>query len=272
MWCSTCQQETPGVAHPTTGRIVCSRCQQPARKSKVATQARICDEGIALDEQPTRAAVAAAPLPKNDDWSTDQRVRSLARELKRPTTTIKKPGDGIFPDQRRFEPPHNLLSPHDIDVNAGLPATAPPFPTSATLHPRRTDSSQVMAWFIVTTGILTFAAGLWLIAWTLSSKQLQHWNLALGLAIGGQGTLILGLVLVVSRLWRHSRYSASKLQDVQNRLGQLQQTAEVLTTMRGGGSSPAFYADLARGASPHMMLTNLKGQLDQLATRLGSGF
>lgn len=272
MWCSTCQQDTPGVAHATTGRIVCSRCQQPAARSKVASQARICDEGIALDEQPTRAAVTAAPLPKDDDWSTDQRVRNLARELKRPTAKIKKPSDGIFPDQRRFEPPHNLLSPHDFEANASLPAAASPLSTSAALHPRRTDSSQVMAWIIVTIGVFTFSAGLWLIGWTLASKQLQHWNLALGLAIGGQGTLILGLVLVVSRLWRHSRYSAGKLQDVQNRLGQLQQTAEVLTSMRAGGSAPTFYADLARGASPHMMLTNLKGQLDQLAARLGSGF
>jgi hypothetical protein len=93
--------------------------------------------------------------------------------------------------------------------------------------------------------------------------------LALGLALGGQGTLILGLALVVSRLWRHSRYAAGKLQDVHARLGQLQHTAEILTTTRTGGGAPAFYADLARSASPHMLLANLKGQLDQLSTRLG---
>jgi hypothetical protein len=39
--------------------------------------------------------------------------------------------------------------------------------------------------------------------------------------------------------------------------------------MRTGGA-PAFYAELVRGASPQMLLTNLKGQLDQLATRLNS--
>ncbi len=216
--------------------------------------------------------MAAAPLRKDDDWSADQRVRNLARELKRPTTTFRKPGDGLFPDHRRFEPPHDLFSPQDLAANVALPAAAPPIAASASLHPHRTESSQVMAWVIVTAGSLTLAAGLGLMGWSLAAKQLQFWNIALGLAIGGQGTLILGLVLAVSRLWRHSRYSAGKLQDVQNRLGQLQQTAEVLTTMRAGGSAPTFYADLARGASPHMMLTNLKGQLDQLATRLGSGF
>ncbi len=129
----------------------------------------------------------------------------------------------------------------------------------------------MVAWLIVLVGSLALAAGVGLIAWSLSAKQMLYWNLALGLALGGQGTLILGLVLVVSRLWRHSRYAAGKLQDVHVRLGQLQQTAEVLKTMRAGGGAPAFYAELARGASPHMLLTNLKGQLDQLATRLGGG-
>jgi hypothetical protein len=121
-------------------------------------------------------------------------------------------------------------------------------------------------------GSLTMAAGLGLIGWSLAVNQLQYWNLALGLALGGQGTLIFGLALVVSRLWRHSRFAANRLQDVQARLGQLQQTAEILTTMRSGGGAPAFYAELARGASPHVLLTNLKGQLDQLATRLGGRF
>lgn len=92
----------------------------------------------------------------------------------------------------------------------------------------------------------------------------------MGLTLGGQGTLILGLVLVVSRLWRSSRYAGGKLQEVHARLAQLQHTADALTAMRSGGA-PAFYADLVRGASPQMLLTNLKGQLDQLATRLGSG-
>lgn len=117
-------------------------------------------------------------------------------------------------------------------------------------------------------GSLALAGGVGLIVWSLSTQVMAYWNLALGLSLGGQGTLILGLVLVVSRLWRHSRYAAGKLQDVHARLGQLQKTAEILTTMRSGGSAPAFYAELARGASPHTLLTNLKGQLDQLATRL----
>jgi len=49
MWCSNCQQDTPGVANPTSGQIACSRCQQPTQQRKSAYAARVCDEGLALD-------------------------------------------------------------------------------------------------------------------------------------------------------------------------------------------------------------------------------
>jgi hypothetical protein len=80
--------------------------------------------------------------------------------------------------------------------------------------------------------------------------------------------LILGLVMVVSRLWRNSRFATNKLQELHARLAQLQSTADTISAQRSGGA-PAFYADLARGASPQILLSNLKGQLDQLATRVG---
>ena len=67
MWCSNCHQESPGVAHATSGRIVCSRCQRP-EKRKAPHATRICDDGLALDEPtPARANVSSAPF-RADDW------------------------------------------------------------------------------------------------------------------------------------------------------------------------------------------------------------
>jgi hypothetical protein len=264
MWCKTCQQDTPGIAHAATGRIVCSRCQQPVRARKATANARICDDGIALDEQ-SSAPAAAAPTFAKDDWSNQQRVRTLARELKRPTFAASKTSTSVFADRRRFEPPHDFFGQLERQQIASqtLASEAP--------NAAQSEGSQIVGWLVVVIGSLAFAGGASLIAWCLSSKNMTHWNLGLGLALGGQGTLIMGLVLVASRLWRYSRYAANKLHDVHIRLGQVQQTAEILTTMRSGTSAPAFYAELARGANPHAMLANLKGQLDQLATRLGSG-
>lgn len=269
MWCSTCQQDMPGVAHATSGRTVCSRCQQTLRTTKPAQHARVCDDGVALDEQATVVAAGTPPF-RNDDWPARQRVRSMVRELRRPNIAASKSLTSTFSDRRRFEPPQDLFGRLEQSTSAYVTPDASQPSANTIPQTRRTDGSQIAAWMIVIVGTLSLASGIGLIAWSLSTRQMLYWNLALGLALGGQGTLILGLVLVASRLWRHSRYAAGKLQEVHARLGQLQKTAEVLTAMRTGGA-PAFYADLVRGASPQMLLTNLKGQLDQLATRLGSG-
>jgi hypothetical protein len=226
--------------------------------------ARISDDGLALDEQPV--TTTATPFRK-DDWTVRQRVRSMARELKRPTLTSTTASNQIPSDGRRLDPPLDLLADMELTPAPRLARDTSTPTANALPRSRRAEGSQIVAWLIVLAGTLALAAGIALIAWSLSSHQLTYWNLALGLALGGQGTLILGLVLVVSRLWRSSRFAAGKLQEVHTRLGQLQQTADALTAMRSG--APAFYAELVRGGSPHVLLANLKGQLDQLATRVG---
>jgi hypothetical protein len=135
---------------------------------------------------------------------------------------------------------------------------------------RRADGSQIVAWLVVVIGLVALAGGLGLIAWSIAKAHLLYWNLAMGLTLGGQGTLIFGLVLVVTRLWRTSRHASGKLQDIGGQLSQLQLTADALVGVRSGGA-PNFYADLVRGANPQVLLANLKGQLDQLTGRIGSG-
>jgi hypothetical protein len=271
MWCSTCQQETPGVVNAASRRIVCSRCHNPVQKGKLPHNTRICDEGLALDELTLVAAgstTKAAPL-RTDDWAARERVRTVIRELRRPNPTISDLTHHASIDRFRFDPPHDLFGQIE---QATLPSLAAPVAlpvTNATLQNQRSSSSQIVAWLIVLAGLLTLGCGVGLIAWSLLHNQMRHWNLAMGLAISGQGVLILGLVLVISRLWRSSRYAAAKLQEVHATVGQVQRASESLVAARGS-SAPAFYADLARGASPHILLANLKGQVDQLATRVGS--
>jgi hypothetical protein len=272
MWCNKCQQETPGVAHATSGRFVCSRCQQPMQKNKPPHATRICDDGLALDEPTTAAtAVSARTRFRIDDWSARQRVRTVFRELRRPNPTITNFPNRIVSDRLRFDPPHDLFAQLEHATAPGMAAAQMLPSTNPILQNRRSEGSQIVAWLIVIIGVLALGFGLGLIAWSLSHNQMLYWNQALGLAIGGQGMLILGLVLVISRLWRSTRYAATKLQEVHTRLGQLQQASEALAATRPGGA-PAFYADLVRGASPHVLLANLKGQVDQLATRVGTGW
>jgi hypothetical protein len=250
--------------------MVCARCQRPLRVKKPPHAAAICDDGLALDEP--AAATAAATLPRVDDWAVRQRLRYLDRELRRPRAAV---GAGAVPSNfpqgpRRFDPPQFSLEELAQTAVVNFTPPADYASTRAAARSRRSSSGQIVAWLTVFAGALILAGGIGLVAWSLSTRQMLYWNLAIGLTLGGQGLLIFGLVLAVSRLWRNSRYASGKLQDVHTRLGQLQNTADALTATRSGGA-PAFYADLVRGASPQVMLANLKGQIDQLATRIGNG-
>jgi hypothetical protein len=270
MWCSTCHQDVPGVANATGGRTVCARCQQPIRTVKPAHASKICDEGLALDEPAAKLAAAAPPL-SGLDWQSRQMSRRLGRQLRRPSAETPAAIPSIETKIRRFDRPQNLL--HEGDATSApdfAPFTADPNALPMA-RPPQSEFSQIIAWLIVLFGVLALAGGLGLIGWSIAEDELRYWNQAIGLTLGGQGLLIFGLVLVVARLWRNSRYASNKLQDVHHRLAQLQHTADALTAMRGGGA-PTFYADLVRGASPQALLANLKGQLDQLATRLGNGW
>jgi hypothetical protein len=260
----------PGVASATSGRISCSRCQQPTQQRKSPYSTRISDEGLSLDEPLANQTAAAAAPFRTDDWAARQRVRTAVRELRRPSPTAANSPNRILADRQRFDPPQDLFAHIDQATTTSIATNAPrSFVTDPTQNFR--PGSQIIAWLVVIIGILTLTGGVGLIAWSLSTAQMLYWNYAIGLAMTGQGTLIFGLVLVISRLWRSSRYSAAKLQDVDVRLGQLQQSSETFAATRTGGA-PAFYADLVRGASPHVMLANLKGQVDQLATRVGTAW
>lgn len=267
MWCGNCHQDVPGVSQ-SGGRIICSQCQQPMASRNHAANMPICDDGIELTEQPVKKKPVGPPvLP--DDWSARRRAKELDRALKRPMYLgAATPETSSLFGARRFDPPQNLHEqalPHGPSIATIEPATTP----SVSLQPRSSTASQVFSWLVVTVGIATVASGIGILGWSLSTNHIAHWNLGLSLAIGGQGALIFGLVMVVSRLWRNSRYATSRLQEMHLRLGQLQNTADTISAMRSGGA-PTFYADLARSASPQILLSNLKGQVDQLASRMNS--
>jgi hypothetical protein len=193
----------------------------------------------------------------------------LGRELRRSTSLATGTLQTVQQGRWHFDPPHNLVDGVEQSAPASFPPIAAEVTSKTPSKSRRTEITQLTAWLIMLAGALVLAAGIGLVAWSLSATQAAYWNLALGLTLGGQGTLIFGLVLIVSRLWRNSRHATLKLHDVHARLGQLQHTADALTAARNGGA-PAFYAELVRGASPQVLLANLKGQLDQLAARVGT--
>lgn len=258
MWCSNCQQDVPAIARAGTNKLACSRCHAAVRPPHAVG---ISEAGIALDDAVALEVVDSRPPLVGDDWQLRSRTRALGRKLRHDPTG----------PQRRVDSPQNMFA--DLAEQTASPIVDPgsynrPAPTPKPAGP---EFGQFLAWFVTFIGFTSLATGLGMIAWSIAHGGSEFWDHALALTLAGQGTLIFGLVLVVSRLWRNSRHTSGKLHEVHTELGQLQRTADALSAMRSGGA-PAFYAELVRGASPQMLLTNLKGQLDQLATRLNGQF
>ena len=115
---------------------------------------------------------------------------------------------------------------------------------------------------------MAFVCGGILLGWSVVSGRTELWNVGVPIALCGQIALLLGLILHLDRLWHDSRQAATKLDQVDQQLHELQTTTTMLST---GHNSPgsAFYSHLAGGAGPQILLSDLKSQLDLLAVKIG---
>ena len=95
----------------------------------------------------------------------------------------------------------------------------------------------------------------------------ELWNIGLPVALVGQIALLVGLVLQLDRLWRDSREAAAKLDNVDEQLHDLKAATTLLGTAQGPAAT-TFYSHFAGGASPQLLLTDLKSQIDLLAMRI----
>lgn len=254
MWCSSCQQDVPALSRAGSTKLACSRCFATLRPPHTVG---ISEAGIELDNRQALELVDTRPSLLIDDWQLRRRTRELGRKLR---------GDAPGP-QRRLDSSHDVFA--ELAAQTATPIVDPGSygrrPPAASAP--RPEIGQFAVWLITLVGFIALATGLGMIGWTIAHGGSEFWDHALALTLTGQGVLIFGLVLVVSRLWRSSRHAAGRLQEVHLEIGQLQRTADALSATRNGGA-PAFYAELVRGASPQMLLSNLKGQLEQLAMRL----
>jgi len=107
-----------------------------------------------------------------------------------------------------------------------------------------------------------------LAGWSLLGGRNDLWGFGIPIALGGQFVLLLGLVLQMDRLWADSRNATAKLEHVDAKLRELKQTTTLLGT--GHGTPGAFYVHYAEGASPSLLLSDLKSQLDLLALKLSN--
>lgn len=242
MWCSTCQQDVPGLGSPADGALRCGKCAQPLTDSPAPV----------LNKAALERLLGDLPVAE-DDWALEAELRGMQRML------------GTL---RATTPSTAIHAAHPAPPAWHVPTEALP----AEVRPAIADAksaTHLVAWTILSLGLAVFACGGVLLGWSIAAGREDLWPIGMPLALIGQAGLILGLVLQLDGLWHTSRSTARALTQLDGELANVRQATTLLSTSHASGSQ-SFYVHLAEGASPQLLLADLKGQLDLLAQQMAT--
>jgi hypothetical protein len=184
----------------------------------------------------------------------DEQLRHIERVLTGGNARADQPGTDPWKGPRRSDAAH-----------AGAPAwhvrPARRSSRQAESAPARRRPPAVLKGTLTLLGAAAFGLGIGLLGWSYALGRPELAPLGAPVALGGQIILLVGLILQINR------NAAAKLDKVEGQLRELKTTTTLLGTTHGP-SAAAFYAHLASGASPQILLTDLKSQLDILAVKL----
>jgi hypothetical protein len=126
---------------------------------------------------------------------------------------------------------------------------------------------QWIAWAIVAVGVAAFVCGGTLWVWSFAGDRPDLARFGLPLVLGGQAGLIIGLMLQLESLWQSTQQTTQSLDVLDDQVAEIKHATTLLGTTHSAASA-SFYSHYAQGASPHMLLADLKGQLDLLAMKM----
>lgn len=270
MWCSTCQQDVPALGSASEGNLLrCGKCGDALAAATAHTPASTQPSAATAPPLTTTENVTLEKLLRfgplsNDDWAIEAELRGVQRLL----SSLKSQSNDI-PGALQLPTPHvaarqwKNASPRAAISNIELNDSDNPPKQLAATQPQ----THLAAWIILSLGLAVFACGAVLLAWSLIAKRDDLWPIGMPLALIGQAGLILGLILQLDGLWNSSRQTAAVLNELDGELKNVRQATTLLSTSHSGGAQ-SFYMHLAEGASPHMLLADLKGQMDLLAQQM----
>src|SRR5262245_39831460 len=162
MWCSTCQQDVPGVGSPASGPLRCSKCSQPLA------------EGSTPPDSASIKRLLLDPLVENH-WQLEAELRSVERLVR-----------SLRDERPSGQPPLAVDEPHANPAGWHVPAAEPRAPVE-----EAKPTSHAIAWTILSLGLAVFACGGVLLGWSLIGGRDDLWPVGMPLALIGQAGLIL---------------------------------------------------------------------------------
>ena len=254
MWCATCQRDFSASADSQSADPQRAEPVRCAKCGATLGYAESAEHDHRTDTQHTSAGRLDAQRPPKpapalpaDDWQLEADVRGVHRLVEKLRSTS------------RLDQPAAISGPHQ-------PPSAPEPARSSSSERATSPTSNFVAWTLLSAGLATFACGAVLLGWSFATGRQDLWPLGMPLALGGQAALLLGLVLQLDGLWQTSRKNEKTLSALDDELSRVRQTTLLSTPHSGPGQT--FYAHLAEGASPQLLLADVKGQLDLLAQRI----
>lgn len=251
MWCRSCHQEVPGVPSKERGTVACARCQSDL---KFASATRLADSGISLDETPPNEPVA---IDRFATETSKQNLRRLGQQL-RPVyqqhTTLERPlfWERLSGDSPELSPQLRSLVHQDAIAQS---------------HRAPRSSTPLFLGVLLGGGFLALMIGASALVWSAAFNQTIVWKWGLTTTVLGEGLLILGLTWMAARLWQKGRQLDQNLHEVDSQLTAVSELAGQLTASQLS-SSQHYYQHFSQSANPHLLVANLRGQIDQLAERL----
>jgi hypothetical protein len=214
--------------------------------------------GAAPTQRPEPAAAQTTDSPHYDRWESEERLRHIGRVLH---PHIRSSAKGRTPRRHkaRIHAPHTSAPGWHHNDKRRVPAKKRKGPGDS--------GTNLTVWAAISLGVMLLACGGILLGWSVLGHRDDLWGLGMPIAVAGQVVLLFGLVLQLDRLWHHHRDAAAKLADVDRKLHDLRSTTALLGTTHSAPGA-AFYSHMAGGASPQLLLADLKGQLDLLAMQM----
>jgi hypothetical protein len=203
----------------------------------------------------------ADPPPVYDGWEISEQLRHIERILQ-PT----KPRDAEAAT-RHHKKTSRLDSPHAEMTDWHIAAQGKSKSRKAN-RKERSAGFGALTWLILFLGTAVFVGGGVLSGWAWFTERQDDWMIGLLAMVAGPVALLIGLILQIHRLRRDNHTAAVKLDHIHKQLNELKSTTTLLGTNQSSNAGAAFYSHFAGGATPHLLLADLKSQLDLLATKI----
>lgn len=240
MWCSACQQDVPGVAASREDRTVCcTRCGEALTGTPDSTAG-----DIPFEELPQ--------LSELSDWEFDEAFQD-AEQLVRSIVTDAG-GDQHGNSRNPLRIPKDFSASGDAAAcqrGGGESLSEANWPVSA-------------SWLVLAFALAVFVCGATLISFSLLGQRPLLWQLGVPMALAGQVAVLAIVVWQLNIAWNGHRATSVALHAVDDQLRGLRDDWSQIQRAKGD----AFYDHLAEGATPEVLLADLKDQIEVLSDYL----